>query len=276
MTRRHRQRALNLLAGILLPLILGATSLPARDFASTQPAERVEYWQRRVADISRELQDTARLRAVRLVFLGDSITDFWTMAENPWFPGQQMGRAVWDETFADPAGPNTALNLGVSGDRTEHVLHRIAPRAAGGLGQLDAADLDPDVVILMIGVNNTWAAESPAVDSVFAGIRAVIQAVHERKPRARLVLQSLLPLPDDAKNLAVIQPVNARLRELAASEPFASFITFLDLYPEFVDANGKQIAAHFADGVHPNESGYRAWRSLLRPAIDRARASHAH
>ncbi len=261
-----------LLASLSLALLAAGQVAEERKFISAHPHERVEYWQDRLTEITGQLQDRRALSSVRLVFLGDSITDFWTMAENRWFPGQQMGRAVWQESFAGPAGPNLALNLGISGDRTEHVLRRILPRAAGGLGELDAPELNPDFVILLVGVNNTWDPEAPVVESVFAGIRAVVESVHARKPGARVILQSLLPLPDEAKNGKVIQPVNQRLRDLAGSAPLAGFVTFLDLYPSFVDATGRQMAGLFADGVHPNESGYRVWRGLLVPALDRLRA----
>lgn len=248
-----------------------AQQTEARTFVSTQPKVRVEYWQRRLAEITSELQEGRNLSSVRLVFLGDSITDFWTMAENPWFPGQRMGRTVWNESFAGEPAKNLGLNLGISGDRTEHALYRILPRAAGGLGELDRTDLNPEFVIILVGVNNTWDAEKPVVESVVAGIRSVVQAVHERKPQAKLILQSLLPLPEVAKNTAVIQPVNQQLRSLAESSLCGGYTDFLDLYPAFVDATGKPIAGSFADGVHPNESGYRVWRDLLLARLDHLR-----
>lgn len=274
MIRRLWYRSHAARAGLIFLLGISAVTASAQPFASTRPAERVEYWQRRLEQITRQLQSSADLQAVKLVFLGDSITDFWTMAENPWFPGQQMGRTLWDESFAGRAGPNVALNLGISGDRTEHVLHRIAPRSTGGLGELDAAGLAPEFVVLLVGVNNTWDAEKPVVESVVAGIRAVIDQVHQSQPRARVILQSLLPLPDEVKNRDVIQPVNAQLRELVRTTSHAGYVSYLELYPAFVDAAGKQIAAHFADGVHPNESGYRIWRGLLLPALERERRDH--
>lgn len=106
----------------------------AADFASTRPAARVEYWQQRQAEIQRQVADGAdaqRLRSVKLVFVGDSITDFWLMGDGPWFPGRLHGRAVWDESFGGAVPRNAALNIGISGDRTEHLgLH---PSEAGYL-----------------------------------------------------------------------------------------------------------------------------------------------
>lgn len=248
-----------------------ATAAPA-GFAATRPAPRVEYWQQRLNDIEVALQDAAALRQVRVLFVGDSITDFWLLDDNPWVEGQKCGRQIWNESFATIGSPNFALNIGISGDRMEHVLYRIQPRSEGGLGQLDSPDLQPEFIVLMIGINNTWAAEHPVADSVFAGVQAVLETLHQRKPRARIVLQSLLPTQDESKNANVVRPVNTRLKDLIAKPPFANYAVWLDLYPGFVDAQGQQVATNFNDGLHPNAAGYRIWRDRLVPFLDQQRA----
>jgi lysophospholipase L1-like esterase len=100
-----------------------------------------------------------------------------------------------------------------------------------------------------------------------------MRSLHARKPGARLVLQSLLPTSEPARDDAVVRPVNARLAALARSPEFAGFTTWLDLYPSFVDAQGKQDARLFVDGLHPSEAGYRLWRDRLVPALASARAA---
>lgn len=256
---------------LALSAAVGAPSVAA-DFASTQPIARVEYWQQRQATIDTELTDAARLRAVRLVFVGDSITDFWLMGDDPWFPGRWHGRRVWDTAFAGTAPENLALNIAISGDRTEHLLHRILPKAQGGRGQLDAEALAPEFFVLMVGINNSYAAEPPVADSVTAGVLAVMRALHARKPGARLLLQSILPTSEPARDAEVVRPVNARLAALAASPEFAPFTVWLDLYPAFLDAKGQQDPRLFVDGLHPSEAGYRVWRDRLLPALGAARA----
>ena len=189
-------------AAWLLGLAVAATlaapaQLQARDFASTQAQPRTEHWQRRQADIDTQLQDTAALPAYRLVFVGDSITDFWLFDNNPWGKGR-YGRRIWDESFGGRDPANRALNLGISGDRLEHVLHRLKPRAEGGLGVLDAPGLKPEFLVVLIGINNTWAGEEPLADSVFAGVQAVLTSLRQRQPqvghqRKALVLQEAAP-----------------------------------------------------------------------------------
>ena len=193
------------------------------------------------------------------------------MARNPWIPGKVGGRAIWDETF-DPSHPQRlALNLGISGDRTEWLLYRLQPKSAGGLGELDRPDLKPQFIILMAGVNNTYAAEEPLIDSVFAGVRALVDAVHAAKPQSTVILESLLPSNEEWRNREAIMPVNQRLVQLAHSKPYNLFVDYLDLYPLFVDAAGKQRGELFMDNLHPDEAGYRIWRDALVALLDSKR-----
>ena len=248
-----------------------APSVLAADFASMKPTARVEYWQQRQATIAAQVADAASLRDVKLVFVGDSITDFWLLDDDPWIPGRIHGRRVWDESFGGVVKENRALNIAISGDRTEHLLHRILPKSQGGLGQLDSPALAPEFLVLMVGINNSYAPESPVADSVFEGVRAVMRSLHARKPGARLLLQSLLPTSEPSRDDTVVKPVNARLAALAQSPEFAGFTTWLDLYPSFVDAQGRQDGELFLDGLHPSEAGYRVWRDRLVPALVAAR-----
>ncbi len=265
-------KLLSILA-VLLPLSATTTAhAQSAGFASTKPTPRVEYWQNRLTTMTAELADSKKLAAVNLVFIGDSITDFWLLDDNPWVAGQKYGRPVWDAAFGERAGKNRALNMGISGDRLEHILYRIQPKSAGGLGQLDSPDLQPEFIVTLLGINNTWAAEEPVAASVFAGVKAVLDAMHARKPKAKIILQSLLPTNDRKKNTDVVLPVNRQLVELAQSAPYSNYVVYLDLFPGFVDPAGQQIGALFTDGLHPNVEGYKVWRDRLLPFIEQARS----
>ncbi|MBL0121510.1 MAG: hypothetical protein IPP88_01860 [Betaproteobacteria bacterium] len=251
----------------LLPL-----ACVSADFAAVKPTPRVEYWETRLRQINDYVANRASLPQVKLLFVGDSITDFWLLDDNPWVKGQKFGRRVWNESFNSAGSANFGLNVGISGDRTEHVLYRLLPSSKGGIGQIDAPELDPEFIVLMVGINNTWAPEEPVQDSVFEGASAVVRALEERKPRARIILQSLLPLAEAAKNRDIVRPVNVRLQSLAASRP-AKCILYLDLYSSFVERTGDQIGRYFNDGIHPNEAGYRVWRDQLVAFLEVARKS---
>ena len=262
-----------LTTGISAPAPAFAQAQTQTLFVSQTPAARVDYWQKRAGEISQQLSTSASMKPVRIVFVGDSITDFWHLDANPWFPGKFCGRAVWDESFGPAAPSRTALNLGVSGDRIEHVLHRLLPAQQGGEGWLDRPDLQPERVFVMLGINNSFDAETPAVDSIALGVQTVIARIHEHKPDAQIVVQSLLPTDDDAKNRDLVQPVNARLRAFVQATPG---LRFLDLYPAFVDATGAQRRNLFNDSLHPSRDGYRVWHDRLVAFIgDQAAQTHS-
>jgi lysophospholipase L1-like esterase len=260
---------------LLALFALACFAMPAsaqNGFRSTQPSPRVEYWQQRVITIDRELSDRATVESARLVFLGDSITDFWLLGNSPWHQDVRHGRALWDESFGPGAGPNRAINLAVSGDRTEHVLHRIKPRREGGLGQLGADGLNPEFVVLLVGINNSWMPEEPVVDSIVQGIRTVVSAVSVKLPRARIVVQTLLPTAEAERNRGIVEPVNQVIKGLAADPQYLSLLSVLDLHAVFVDRSGRQISGYFVDGLHPNEAGYRAWRDRLMQHLQQERS----
>jgi hypothetical protein len=72
----------------------------------------------------------------QVVFVGDSITHFW----------ESHGKKTWQDVFEKE--PYSAISLGYSGDRTEHVIWRIVEG-----GELDG--YSAKAVVLMIGTNNT-------------------------------------------------------------------------------------------------------------------------
>lgn len=252
--------ALCLAATLALCLPAGAAAQAPARFNAELPIARVDYWQKRAAEIELQLASKQSLRPVRILFVGDSITDFWHLDGNPWFPGKFCGRAIWDESFGGAVPAHFALNLGVSGDRIEHVLHRLLPAAKGGEGWLDRRDLQPETIFVMLGINNSFDTETPATQSIYKGVLAVVARIQERKPNARIVIQSLLPTDDETKNRDLVLPVNAQLRTFAAS---AKGIQYLDLYPSFVDPQGTQRRDLFNDGLHPSRDGYRVWRDQL-------------
>ena len=257
----------------LLVLLLASPHLAQAQFKSTKPEARVEYWQNRLASMEAQLANKQGLSQYRLVFLGDSITDFFLMGENLWFPGVKNGRSVWDATFAGSDPALKAINLGISGDRIEHMLYRIQPTDQGGLGQLDHKGLKPDYVVILAGINNSWASETPGDASIIAGLKALVASVHARQPKARIILQTLMPTQEVSRTKDIVIPVNRELKAFAEQGPQKAYITFVDLYPHFLTAEGRQNSALFYDGLHPSEAGYVVWRDVLVAAIaaDRAR-----
>jgi beta-glucosidase len=94
--------------------------------------------------------------------IGDLITQRW----------ESDGKEVWAQYYAR----RDALNLGLSGDMTQHVLWRLDN------GNLDG--LEPKVIVLMIGTNNI-TGEATSVPQVADAVAAIVKKLRERLPRAR-------------------------------------------------------------------------------------------
>ena len=107
-----RRFALQSSAALIGTILIGSTLFAADDPATataTQnkaiiPATRPGNWMQR----HEKINERAKQGDVDLLFIGDSITDGW----------QGGGKAVWEKYY----GNRKAMNAGIGGDRTEHVL----------------------------------------------------------------------------------------------------------------------------------------------------------
>lgn len=187
----------------------------------------------------------------KVVFIGDSITHFWESA----------GRDVWAKYFAE--GPRKALNLGMSADRTEHVLWRLTEG-----GELDG--YEAKVILLMIGTNNSGHfpfAKEPPIDTI-CGIREILRVIAEKQPKARTVLTAIFPRGKDANDGCRKRNdiVNREIAKLADGKK----VIWCDLSDKFLDVQGRLSREIFPDLLHPNALGYEMWASAVIPLIDKA------
>src|SRR5258708_25934265 len=137
-----------------------------------QPAPREPRWITR----HRGFVEIAKKGGIEVLFLGDSITDFWRSEDK-----QRGGKAIWNANFA----PLRAANFGVSADRTQHVLWRIEN------GELDG--LKPKVVVLMIGTNNASLKRDDVMPHNTAaeaveGVTAVVKELRAKLPDSKILL----------------------------------------------------------------------------------------
>ncbi len=234
----------------LLPFLaaLAVAAAPATANTALQPAPRDAAWLKRHEGFVAE----AARGGVDVLVLGDSITDGWRRL------GPNGGKAVWDLEFA----PLRAANFGIGGDRTQHVLWRIEHGTLEGLR--------PKVVVLMIGTNNTGferdgttARNTPA--ETVAGVQAIVGQLRRRLPEARVLLLAVFPRgerPDHPQRLQVNE-INRGLAPLADGR----HVTFLDVGPSFLAADGTLPAAVMPDFLHPREEGYTRWAAALKAPL---------
>lgn len=121
----------------------------------------------------------------------------------------------------------------------------------------------PRLIVFFAGTNDVAAGKS-AVE-IEKDYRAFVEGVRAELPKVPIVYLSITPAPSRWDKLAVIQEANQRIR--AYSEK-TNGLRFLDLYGEFVDAQGGPRPELFLeDRLHLNPKGYKVWARRLRPVL---------
>ena len=197
-----------------------------------------ERWWARENKLRQRVQNAP----VDLVFLGDSITQGWEGA----------GKDVWKEFYSD----RDALNLGISGDRTEHVLMRIRTM------RLDK--LQPEVMVLLIGTNNTGHLMQDPTE-VAEGIRTIIEQVRKKSPRTQILLHSIFPRGDSPNDPYRLN--NDAINRLV--EPMANDkdVHWIDIDEQFLNPDGSMIQTMTHDQLHLTPKGYRTWATAIEPKL---------
>lgn len=207
---------------------------------ATLPATRADEpgWQRR----DRQLAANMKRGQASIAFIGDSITQGW----------EGSGKSVWDEMYAG----RDAINLGISGDRTEHVIWRLTRN--------DLGKVAPDVAVVLIGTNNTGHLMQ-APGEVAAGVRGILDRIQASSPKTRVVLHGIFP-----RGEGKLDP--ARLNNIAINERLEKFadgdrVVYLDIGDAFLNDDGTIPAELMPDKLHLTPKGYRLWADALEPTL---------
>lgn len=234
----------------LLLAFIAAATLAAADLPrhiATIPTERQDEGAR--ARHAATLADPARAGA-QIVFLGDSITEMWG--------SDDAGKPVWEATWKQLK----SLNLGVAGDRTEHVLWRIAHGALDGL--------QPRIVVLMIGTNNAGQAhEDPTyrctAEQQADGTRAIVAEIRRRCPQAVILLHAILPRGDDVDP---IRPQNEAANALLKPLADGTTVRWIEFGSRFFSPGTTDVNLGWCpDQLHLNTKAYQVWSEALLPHV---------
>ncbi len=179
-----------------------------------------------------------------VVFLGDSITHFWSGEPKA---KRVAGKDSWEKWIA----PHHPINLGYGWDRTENVLWR--------LRHGEIAGLKPKAFVVLIGTNNLSGFNPPAETA--EGVAEVCRELRRQAPQAKILLLAILPR--QAKPDATRQRVTDTNKLLQAQ---ASQIAdaYLDLTDKLVEADGSILKETMNDYLHPTNKGYE----IMGAAID--------
>jgi lysophospholipase L1-like esterase len=179
-------------------------------------------------------------------FIGDSITQGWEFA----------GQNVWKEFY----GARKVINMGVSGDRTEHVLWRFEQ------GQLDG--IKAKVAVVMIGTNNSGknrdGTDAYTDADILEGVTAIVNQIRTRQPDTKILLLGIFPRGRDfnAQRGRLLE-INQALAKLDDG----SHIFYLDFGSQFIENDGSISKSIMLDALHPNEAGYRIWANATEPKL---------
>jgi lysophospholipase L1-like esterase len=174
-------------------------------------------------------------------FIGDSITQGWEGA----------GKNVWKEFY----GSRKVINMGVSGDRTQHVLWRFEN------GQLDG--VKTKVAVVLIGTNNSGKGRNTPPE-ILEGVTAVVNQIRARQPDTKILLLAIFPRGQtfNGQRGDILQ-VNQALARLDDG----SHIFYLDFGSQFIENDGSISKSIMPDALHPNEAGYRIWANAIEPKL---------
>jgi lysophospholipase L1-like esterase len=238
---------------ILLAALLVHTAFAADTNLAIQPVPRDAGWVKR----HESFNEISKKGEAPLVFLGDSITQGWG----------GKGKAAWEKHYTT----RKAANFGIGGDRTEHVLWRLAN------GNFDG--LSPKLIVLMIGTNNTGHVGRPqkelndaiyhcTAEETAEGVKQIVETLKKKCPTSKILLLGIFPRgekPADAMRKQN-EATNAIISKLADGKT----VEFLDIGQTFLQPDGTLTREIMPDLLHLSEAGYDKWADAIEPKIKAA------
>jgi lysophospholipase L1-like esterase len=186
---------------------------------------------------------------LRVVFMGDSITDAWVSPEHGgFFPGKPY------------------VDRGISGQTTPQMLIRFRP---------DVIALQPKAVVILAGTNDIAGNTGPmTVGQIEANLASMAELAKANK--IRVVLASVLPVSNyghdrqgNPLDMRTNRPpekileLNTWIKKYVADNGH----TYLDYFSAMVDDQGLLQRDLSEDGLHPNAKGYAVMSPLAEDAI---------
>jgi lysophospholipase L1-like esterase len=231
---------------------ISPTGIPSTGYAGLDEyrASRISIYTDDFGQLARYREANAALAPPaagenRVVFLGDSITDYWKLPD--YFPGKPY------------------INRGIDGQTTPEMLVRF---------RQDVIALHPRVLVLLAGTNDiagvTGRTSDEDIEANYASMAELARAHH-----IRMVFASVLPVHNythDAEESFALRPrdrilaLNKWLKDYCAKNQFV----YLDYFSAVVDERGMLKRALADDGVHPTDAGYKIMASLAEKAIQAA------
>jgi lysophospholipase L1-like esterase len=175
----------------------------------------------------------------QVLWIGDSIVER--------FAGP--GQPVWDRYY----GPRDAVNMGISGDKTQHVLWR--------LDHCPWERVAPKLAIVMIGQNN---GPRNTAGEIAEGVTAIVGRLRGKAPGMKILLLGIFYRGEKPNEERVkLAQVNEKLSRLADGE----HVFYMNINGIFVNPDGTIRKELMPDFEHPNEAGCRAWAEAIESKV---------
>ena len=223
------------LAAIALAL-LASSAVHAAELESTTPiaakTNGEKWWNGNCERIDADIKKMEG--KIDVAFVGDSITARWRDSEN------------WKKHW----GSYRAVNMGIGGDQTQHVLWR--------LQEGDLEGYEAKLFVVMIGTNNMWARDADPAHAA-AGVKAVIELIQSKQPKAKILLLSILPTGE--------KPNPGREKRKAVNDLISKFaggnVEYMDIWDLYLDADGAISKEVMHDFLHLAPKGYDIWADAI-------------
>ncbi len=221
-------------------LLLSALAAPAAELESPTPVAAKtngeKWWNGNCERIDKDIEKMGR--RIDVAFVGDSITARWRDSEN-W-------KGHWDDY--------RAVNMGIGGDQTQHVLWR--------LQNGDLEGYKAKLFVVMIGTNNMWARDAKPEDAA-AGVKAVIDLIQEKQPQAKILLMSLLPTGE--------KPNPGRDKRKAVNDIISKYgggsVEYVDIWDKYLQPDGTISKEVMHDFLHLAPKGYDIWAESIEGKV---------
>jgi beta-glucosidase len=219
---------------------VGSATVLWAGHSAIDPQPRTDRgWQDRQTLLNQRVSEGGE--KAKVLFIGDSITQGW----------EGEGKEVWAKYYAH----RNAINLGIGGDRTQHVLWRLENGNLKGV--------NPKAVVLMIGTNNS-NGEDNTPGQIADGVTAIVTKLRQTLPDAKILLLAIFPRSENySPQRGKLAMINQVLRKQADEKN----VFWVDFGDRFLETDGTIPRNLMPDYLHLSPKAYGIWAEAIEDRL---------